>query len=120
VGKKAKPFGIQTASTLTKRNKGFTISPPSLTSNSSLSSEAIDLKVWIQTASLLAKKSFIWIFSLFVWELRHEVFYEADKPSMSMLFLASIFDLKFLRSKTKYQKNCRFCAINVRIIPANF
>jgi len=43
-----------------------------LTSNSSLSFEARDLKFWIQTASSLAEKCTICIFLYFAWELRNE------------------------------------------------
>jgi len=64
------------------RNKGLTklkkwvssdrfcyFQPPSMTSNSSLSFKARDLKVWIQLASSLAKKR-----HNFTWELRNKGF----------------------------------------------
>jgi len=47
--------------------------PPSLTSNCSLSFEARDLKVWIQTASSLAKKHHL-DFSYFTREMRNDGF----------------------------------------------
>jgi len=80
-----------------------------LTSNSYISFEAIDLKVWILTASSLAKNCNIWIFHIFL--------YKPDQTNVIMLFLTS--NISGPRQNAKKLVG-RFCPINMRIIPANF
>jgi len=106
------------------RNEGFTKLTNQimlfLTSNSSLSFEARDLKVWIQTASSFVQKNTPFGFFIFCPGAENEGFYEANKPDQTskiMLLLTS--NISSLRQNIKKLVS-RFCAINMRIIPNNF
>jgi len=90
-----------------------------LTSNSSLSFEASNLKFCIQTGSSLEKMHHL-DFSYFCLGAEKGGFYKANKPDRTraiMLFLTS--NISSTRQNIK-KPVCKFCSINMRIIPANF